>query len=554
MQSRTRLVTNLLNTDHKRIQLLTVNLVAAKTRVDTLEGRGYTVVPMVLLTEGVHAGSSGPLLYNSDELGKTPAVWNHKPVVLYHPELNGEGISACDPAILNNRKIGIMFNTKYEKGRLLSEAWVDMDRCKTVDERVFNAINNGEMMELSTGLFCDLDSEPGEFTRNDAAKTKEKYVGIARNFRPDHLAVLPDKVGACSIADGAGFLRNERKDPAWAGLRILANKMGLGRLLENEMSFSNIEGALCALLQKRLNTSQTGPWPYVADVYDNFFIYEYDGKLFRLAYTTADDGVSLGEDAPVEVRRVSEYRTVGGAYVGNHTSDQPQENTNMNKTAMIAAILANTASGWSEADRPVLTAMADLQVSNIHKGMLALNAAANPPPQVDPRVAVVSAIIGNAALGWTEADRTLLMTMNDGQLARINKPAPAPAPAAAPAPTVTANVNPQLSEEAFIAMAPAQIREVLTNGVQLAREERARLTGVILGNARNQFSKEYLEHPSRSLGELRALAALAQPVQPAGGDFGQYNYGGQGMAPTTNSEPEACLEMPSTMPAAPAAK
>lgn len=546
-------MTNLLNTDHKRIQLLTVNLVAAKTRVDTLEGRSYTVVPMVLLTEGVHAGSSGPLLYNSDELGKTPAVWNHKPVVLYHPELNGEGISACDPGILNNRKIGIMFNTKYEKGRLLSEAWVDMERCKVVDERVHKAITNGEMMELSTGLFCDLDAEPGEFTRNDSAKTKEKYVGIARNFRPDHLAVLPDKVGACSIADGAGFLRNERKDPAWAGLKILLKRTGLDGLLGNEQSFDNIESLICSALRAKLNISESAsvnaPWPWVADVYQNFFVYEYNGKLFQLGYSSDDTGVTLSEAAPKEVVRVTEYRTVGGAYVGNHTSDQPQENQNMNKTAMIAAIIANAASGWSEADRPVLTAMADKQVDNIHKGMLALNSAAAAPAQVDPRVAVVSAIIGNAALGWTEADRTLLMTMNEGQLARINKSVPAPAPAA-PAPTVTANVNPQLSEEQFIAMAPAPIREVLTNGVQLAREERARLTGVILGNARNQFTKEYLEHPSRSLSELRALAALAQPAQSAGGDFGQYNYGGQGMAPTTNSEPETCLEMPSTMPVA----
>jgi hypothetical protein len=35
-----------------------------------------------------------------------------------------------------------------------------------------------------------------------------QYVGIARNHRPDHLAILPDLKGSCSIADGAGLCRN----------------------------------------------------------------------------------------------------------------------------------------------------------------------------------------------------------------------------------------------------------------------------------------------------------------------------------------------------------
>jgi hypothetical protein len=35
-----------------------------------------------------------------------------------------------------------------------------------------------------------------------------EYGRIARNLMPDHLAILPDKIGACSIADGAGLLRN----------------------------------------------------------------------------------------------------------------------------------------------------------------------------------------------------------------------------------------------------------------------------------------------------------------------------------------------------------
>lgn len=35
---------------------------------------------------------------------------------------------------------------------------------------------------------------------------------VARNHRPDHLAILPDQVGACSLADGAGLIRNAWED------------------------------------------------------------------------------------------------------------------------------------------------------------------------------------------------------------------------------------------------------------------------------------------------------------------------------------------------------
>jgi len=39
---------------------------------------------------------------------------------------------------------------------------------------------------------------------------KEKYIAVAKNIRPDHLALLTDAVGACSIADGCGIRNNEK--------------------------------------------------------------------------------------------------------------------------------------------------------------------------------------------------------------------------------------------------------------------------------------------------------------------------------------------------------
>lgn len=188
------------------IQKLTFNILPKLVRHDKMEDRDFLVVPMVMLTEGVHNGSKGPVYYPPEELSKTPEAWNHKPVVVYHPSLNGVGVSACDPAIITNRKVGVIMNTKFAGGRLTSEAWIEKSRADVVDERIMKAITDNEMMELSTGVFIDCDATPGEWKG-------ETYVGVARNYRPDHLALLPDQIGACSLKDGAGFLRNAANEP-----------------------------------------------------------------------------------------------------------------------------------------------------------------------------------------------------------------------------------------------------------------------------------------------------------------------------------------------------
>ena len=169
-------------------------------RYDKMEGKQYLVVPSIAIVEGVHNGSNGPLLYPKEEIEKTPQVWNTKPVTVYHPEINGRGLSACDPAILDSRKVGEMMNTVAEDGKLKTELWIDEAAANKVDKRILDAVKNGKMMELSTGLFTDNDLVEGEWNG-------EPYSAVARNYRPDHLAILPDKIGACSIEDGAGFLR-----------------------------------------------------------------------------------------------------------------------------------------------------------------------------------------------------------------------------------------------------------------------------------------------------------------------------------------------------------
>ncbi|MCF1193574.1 hypothetical protein LRR18_18465, partial [Mangrovimonas sp. AS39] len=92
---------------------------------------------------------------------KFPVAWNHKPVVVYHPELNGQPLSACDPDILTVQGTGLIMNSSYEPrkgeqpGKLRAEAWLDPVRINEVDERVAEAVQKNTVLELSTGLHID---------------------------------------------------------------------------------------------------------------------------------------------------------------------------------------------------------------------------------------------------------------------------------------------------------------------------------------------------------------------------------------------------------------
>lgn len=183
----------------KTLESFTFNIGGTKLRHETMDGKEYVVAPMAMLTEGVHNGSNGPLFYPKEELSKTPVVWNMKPLVIYHPTANGQGVSACTPEVIEKRSVGVVMNSKFDD-KLRAEAWIDEPKCNQVDPRVMKALHKGEMVEVSTGLFTDNEIKEGEYHG-------KRYVAIARHYRPDHLAILPDKKGACSISDGAGLLQ-----------------------------------------------------------------------------------------------------------------------------------------------------------------------------------------------------------------------------------------------------------------------------------------------------------------------------------------------------------
>jgi hypothetical protein len=187
--------------------------ISGRVRRETRGGRSYMVAPATLLVSGVLAGSEGPIYYPQEEVDRNPDIWNHVPIVVYHPTANGLAVSARDPDILDKSGIGFIYRAKSDKGKTTAEAWFDEDHTRRVDMRVYDALQNGNPIELSTGLFAVKDK-----ANEGAQHSGTSYKFIARNYRADHLAVLPDQIGACSNADGCGILVNGDTRSLWQKL------------------------------------------------------------------------------------------------------------------------------------------------------------------------------------------------------------------------------------------------------------------------------------------------------------------------------------------------
>lgn len=214
------------------------------------DGAEHLVVPAVLIVEGVLNDSFVP----AEEFGKYVDSWNGIPVPVLHPEEHGEHISANRPDIIDKNTIGRVYNAHVDGNKLKAELWLNIDKANRLGhDALIDQLAAGEVVELSTAYFADDEKKAGNFNGNS-------YSGIARNLRPDHLALLPGNVGACSVEDGCGTRTNNAK----GGLKVkvtdafdtLAKALGLRANCEcnggNPMSTENQRAEKLKALKEHL--------------------------------------------------------------------------------------------------------------------------------------------------------------------------------------------------------------------------------------------------------------------------------------------------------------
>ncbi len=174
-------------------------------RTEMLDGREHIVVPVIALMDTViHAvNASTPERVPLATLQKAAASWNGRPVVLGHPTRNGRQISANEPGVLATHGLGTIFNSRVENGRLQMEAWHDVEKtARIAGQDYVDSIRAAKPHEVSVGAFVVTDGKAG--THPNGRDYKASWVDTTG----DHLAMLPNGRGACSMEMGCGAHRS----------------------------------------------------------------------------------------------------------------------------------------------------------------------------------------------------------------------------------------------------------------------------------------------------------------------------------------------------------
>ena len=359
------------------------------SRIAVRSGRVCLVVPVVMMREGVHRGSQGPLFYSQQELTISVSKWEGIPIVINHPEDNeGLPISANTTGV---NHIGHVHNVHMDGDKLCADLWIDEQRLIAEDPQTLDRIRNTEVLEVSTGLFGQREETIGMWNG-------EEYIGISRNHLPDHLALLPNAIGACSVDDGCGIRANSNNVVTQKKGKFMEqkeSKVNKTQHLENVVNGLTInEGDYVKLIpnvQRALDSMDTETsFHYLEALYDDHFIYRVHNqtrgtRLYTQKYSAVENQDTFEfEGDPVEVRKEISYETLEAMQKPIRIRHKKEVILNKKVIPMdknnsicekVTNIISNSGNGYVEADRVDLLEMEEtvldkiLPISNEEEGI-----------------------------------------------------------------------------------------------------------------------------------------------------------------------------------------
>jgi hypothetical protein len=293
-------------------------------RTKVYQERNYIIVPVVMMVEGVHNGSAGPLLHKAEDLGRFPASWDGIPVMIDHPQIDGMNVSANIPEILE-MSVGRVFNTNMQGEKLKAELWLDEQKLIAIAPEVADHIQKGKSLDVSVGVFTEEEPVSGIYI-NANTKEEEEYSAIARNHRPDHLAILPNGIsGACGWKDGCGIrvnsenrehssetIKKESNDminDVIVSLKQIAEENILASITDNRQGFQEL---MSKVSEKLCAKDSEDEYHILEEVYTDSVIYRKRGRaedsgFYHQSYQVNEDGIVEFVDSPTRVRRDVNY-------------------------------------------------------------------------------------------------------------------------------------------------------------------------------------------------------------------------------------------------------
>jgi len=257
-------------------------------------GRIWLVVNGVPLKETVLNGRFMP----ADEFSAFANDWNDIPIVLRHPKQNGGSARVVSPDV---PLVGRFYNASIDGKRLVGEYWLDkriLESAGADGEIILNRISKNLPIETSTGYWSESIPETGKFNGVD-------YSSVDRNIHPDHIALLPDEIGACSIEDGCGMNRNQ----------AMCQNCDKGQALKANAALGSYEGKVQMIYEafnKQFQQPSTGNeykgelW--VSETYPDHIISRVDNEWYWIGYSV-QDGETIFDDRSAWKRavRIEEY-------------------------------------------------------------------------------------------------------------------------------------------------------------------------------------------------------------------------------------------------------
>lgn len=330
------------------VRLITLQSDASLVTTQTMDGHDYLVAPVVAIRAGVLNGELVP----AAEIEKSVILWNDAPLPINHPMLNGTEVSARSLDVIKDAVVGRLYNVHYEDGRLKGELWVDVEKAEALGGEalvILERLRGNEPLEVSTCYYADLEFVSGTFQGTE-------YNAIQHNLRPDHLALLPTGIGACSWVSGCGAPRTNAEE----------GSMTLRACLKEGESYEMRRDALeQAVKAAMIPEGSTGWSVYVNDIYEDHLVFEVnepdrDSYHVKDAYTVdANLEVKLSGEA-VEVKREVAYTEMEAQVRGTARSPKYDgiESTRWSKPSlsqMIAGYVKHTGK-----EKPEGAAVADL--------------------------------------------------------------------------------------------------------------------------------------------------------------------------------------------------
>ncbi len=279
---------------NQRFVTVTNRVNNSKIRVEKYRGDDIIVVPSYMHPADIVMNG---IMYPEEESRVAAPMFSGVPVPFGHPvDEDGNFVSASSEIGANYYNFGAFNgNASYDEKskRIFAEVRINKRKAQESEEgrRVLEAIEKGEPISTSTGLFLDIE----ELEQPAVNSMGQEYSMVARNLIPDHNAILLDEAPAASVDTGTGMMVNrDGKQVEYAG--------------NLDDSMQELESELYRAVHEEFSDPENLDHAYVADWNHEELVYIVSGDSYRIGWMHTDDGEIqfVGESQPVKRRTLWE--------------------------------------------------------------------------------------------------------------------------------------------------------------------------------------------------------------------------------------------------------